>query len=66
MDVSESALRYWVVAAKEPEGGENSRIKELEVELKKLKRENDDLKDMVNVLKNQSPFLCGYRKGIGF
>jgi len=37
LDVSEPAIRRWVMAAKEPEGGENSRIKELEAELKKLK-----------------------------
>ena len=51
LDVSEPALRRWIAAAKEPEGSENSRIKELEAELKKLKKENDDLKDTVNVLK---------------
>lgn len=51
LDVSEPALRRWVMAAKEPESSENSRIKELEAELKKMKKENDDLKDTVNVLK---------------
>ena len=29
-DVSEPALRRWIAATKEPKGGENSRIKELE------------------------------------
>jgi len=51
LDVSKSALRRWVAASREPENSENSRIKELETELKKLKKENDDLKDRVNVLK---------------
>lgn len=51
LDVSRSALRRWVLEVKEPEGNENSKIKELEAELKKLKKENDDLKDTVNVLK---------------
>lgn len=51
LDVSEPALRRWVAAAKQPEDIENSRIKELEAELKKMKKENDDLKDTVNVLK---------------
>lgn len=51
LDVSEPALRRWVTAAKEPENSDNSRIKELEAELKKMKKENDDLKDTVNVLK---------------
>jgi len=51
LDISEPALRRWVAAAKEPEGSENSRIKELESEIKKIKKENDDLKDTVNVLK---------------
>ena len=43
LDVSEPALRRWVTAAK-PEGSENSRMEELEQELRKLKKENDDLK----------------------
>lgn len=47
LDVSEPALGRWVAAAKEPEGSENSRITELEQELRKLKEENDDLKDTV-------------------
>jgi transposase len=51
LDVSEPALRRWFAAVKEPEGSENSRIKELEQELRKLKKENDDLKDTVSVLK---------------
>ena len=51
LDVSEPALRRWVAAVKEPEGSENSRIRELELEIKKLKKDNDDLKDTVNVLK---------------
>jgi transposase len=51
LDVSEPALRRWIAAAKEPEDSENSRINELEAELKKLMKENDDLKDTVNVLK---------------
>lgn len=51
LDVSEPALRRWVAAAKEPTDSENSRIKELEAELRKMKKENDDLKDTVNVLK---------------
>lgn len=51
LDISEPALRRWVMVAKEPEGSENLRIKELEAELKKMKKENDDLKDTVNVLK---------------
>ena len=51
LDVSEPALRRWIMVAKEPEGSEDFRIKELETELKKVKKENDDLKDTVNVLK---------------
>jgi len=51
LDISEPALRRWDAAAKEPEGSENSRIKELESEIKKIKKENEDLKDTVNVLK---------------
>lgn len=51
LDVSEPALRRWVTSAKEPENSESSRIKELESELKKMKKENEDLKDTVNVLK---------------
>ncbi|MHB8061177.1 MAG: transposase [Ruminiclostridium sp.] len=51
LDVSKSAIRRWVEASREPENSQNSRIKELEAELKKLKKENDDLKDTVNVLK---------------
>jgi transposase len=51
LDVSEPALRRWIAVAKEPEDSDNSRIRELEAELKKLKRENDNLKDTVNVLK---------------
>ena len=51
LDVSEPALRRWVTAAKEPENIEDSRIKELEAELRKMKKENEDLKDTVNVLK---------------
>lgn len=51
LDVSEPALRRWIAVATEPEGNENIRIRELEAELKKLKKENDDLKDTVNVLK---------------
>lgn len=51
LDVSEPALRRWLNAAKEPSDNDNSRIKELEQELRKLKKENDDLKDTVDVLK---------------
>lgn len=40
LDVSEPALRRWIAASTDPEGSENSRIKELEAELKKLKKEN--------------------------
>ena len=51
LDVSEPALMRWVTVAKEPESSENSRIKELETEIKKVKRENENLKDTVDVLK---------------
>jgi transposase len=51
LDVSEPALRRWIAVAKEPEDSDNSRIRELEAELKKLNKENADLKDTVNVLK---------------
>jgi transposase len=47
LDVSMSALRRWITEVKVPEDSQNSRIKELEAELKKLKKENDDLKDTV-------------------
>ena len=43
LDVSEPALRRWVNAAKEPVDSENSKVKELEQEIRKLKKENDDL-----------------------
>lgn len=51
LDVSEPALRRWLNAAKEPVDSENLRIKELEQKIKKLEKENDNLKDTVNVLK---------------
>lgn len=51
LDVSEPALRRWVKAVKGPESSVDLRIKELEQENKKFKKENDDLKDTVNVLK---------------
>lgn len=44
-------MKRWLNVAKEPTDSENSRIKELEQEIKKLKKENDDLKDTVDVLK---------------
>jgi len=50
LDVSEPALRHWVIVAKEPESSENSRIKELETEIKKVKRENENLKDTVDIM----------------
>ncbi len=51
LDISEPALRRWVAAAKQPVDIENSRTRELEAELKKIKKENDNLKNTVNVLK---------------
>ena len=51
LGVSEPALRRWLNAAKEPTDSENSRIKELEQKIKKLEKENDNLKNTVNVLK---------------
>ena len=51
LDVSEPALRRWLNASKEPVDSESLRIKELEQKIKKLEKENDNLKDTVNVLK---------------
>jgi transposase len=51
LGVSEPALRRWVRANTEPEDSHSKRLSELEAENKRLKKELEDAKDTVNVLK---------------
>ena len=51
LGVSEPALRRWVKASTEPEDSPTKRLSELEAENKRLKKELEDAKDTVNVLK---------------
>ncbi|KAB3531762.1 transposase [Alkaliphilus pronyensis] len=51
LGVSEPALRRWVKASTEPEDSASKRLAELEEENKRLKKELDDTKDTVEVLK---------------
>ena len=51
LGVSEPALRRWVKATNEPENSPSKRLAELEAENRKLKKELEDAKDTVNILK---------------
>jgi transposase len=51
LGVSEPALRRWVKSSTEPENSASKRLAELEAENKRLKKELDDTKDTVEVLK---------------
>ena len=51
LGVSEPALRRWVKASTEPVDSASRRLAELEAENKRLKKELDDTKDTVEVLK---------------
>lgn len=51
LGVSEPAIRRWVNAATEQENSPNKRLAELEAENKKLKKELDNAKDTVEILK---------------
>jgi len=51
LGVSEPALRRWVKASTEPEDATSKRLAELEAENKRLKKELDDTKDTVEILK---------------
>jgi len=51
LGISEPALRRWVRADTKPEDPTSKRLAELEAENKKLKKELDDAKDTVNILK---------------
>ncbi|SCZ11241.1 transposase [Alkaliphilus peptidifermentans] len=51
LGVSEPALRRWVKANTEHEDAVSKKLVELEAENKKLKKELDDAKDTVEVLK---------------
>ncbi|MGI6449371.1 MAG: transposase [Desulfitobacteriia bacterium] len=51
LGVSEPALRRWVKASTEPEDEVTKKLAELEAENKRLKKELDDAKDTVNILK---------------
>lgn len=51
LGVSEPAIRRWVKAKTEPVDEVSKRLAELEAENKRLKKELDDAKDTVNILK---------------
>jgi len=51
LELSEPTLRRWVRAVTKPEDPTSKRLAELEAENKKLKKELDDDKDTVNILK---------------
>jgi transposase len=51
LGVSEPALRRWVRASTEPGDAPTKRLAELEAENKKLKKELENAKDAVEVLK---------------
>ncbi|MGI6450921.1 MAG: transposase [Desulfitobacteriia bacterium] len=51
LGVSEPALRRWVKASTEPEDEVTKKLAELEAENKRLKKELDDAKGTVNILK---------------
>lgn len=51
LGVSEPALRRWIKTSTEPENSALKRLAELEAENKRLKKELEDTKDTVNILK---------------
>ncbi|KAB3524777.1 transposase [Alkaliphilus serpentinus] len=51
LGVSEPALRRWIKASTEPEDVSSKKLAELEAENKRLKKELDDAKDTVEILK---------------
>lgn len=51
LGISEPALRRWVKASNEPGDSPDNRLSELEAENRRLKKELEDAKDTVNVLK---------------
>lgn len=51
LDISEPALRRWIKASADPEDTASKRLAELEAENKRLKKELDDTKDTVEILK---------------
>lgn len=51
LGISEPALRRWIKASIEPEDVNTKKLAELEAENKRLKKELDDAKDTVNILK---------------
>lgn len=51
LGISEPALRRWVKANTEPEDATSKKLAEVEAENKRLKKELEDAKDTVNILK---------------
>lgn len=51
LGISEPALRRWIKASADPEDAASKRLAELEAENKRLKKELDDTKDTVEILK---------------
>lgn len=51
LGVSEPALRRWVRTSAEPEDSTSKKLTELEAENKRLRKELDDAKDTVSILK---------------
>lgn len=51
LGISEPALRRWVKANTEPEDATSKKLAEVEAEKKRLKKELEDAKDTVNILK---------------
>lgn len=51
LGISEPALRRWVKASTEPEDATSKKLAELEAENKRLRKELEDAKDTVNILK---------------
>lgn len=51
LGISEPALRRWVKASTEPEDATTKKLAELEAENKRLRKELEDAKDTVNILK---------------
>ena len=51
LGISEPALRRWVRLSQEGEDFPNNRLSELEREIKRLKKELEDSRDTVNILK---------------
>ncbi|KJS86520.1 MAG: hypothetical protein JM58_06780 [Peptococcaceae bacterium BICA1-8] len=51
LGISEPALRRWIKLNTEPEDATSKKLAELEAENKRLKKELEDAKDTVNILK---------------